>query len=59
MEDFENRVSTQLNYKDEAFQQQEINQCLQNPGWEINHILQDMAYANNMVPLVDLKLAGG
>jgi transposase len=52
LEDFESRVAHKLNYKDETIQRQVIELRQQNPDWGKTRISQEMAKANNWVPLV-------
>ena len=52
LEDFDSRVAHKLNYKDEAIQQRVIELRQQNPDWGKTRISQEMAKANNWVPLV-------
>jgi transposase len=52
LEDFESRIAHHLNYKNEAIQQRVIELRQQNPDWGKTRISQEMAKANNWVPLV-------
>ena len=52
LEDFDSRVAHKLNYKDEAIQRRVIELRRQNPDWGKTRISQEMAKANNWVPLV-------
>lgn len=52
LEVFESRVAHKLNYKDEAITQRVIEMRQENPDWGKTHISQEMAKANNWVPLV-------
>ncbi len=52
LEAFASRVAHKLNYKDEAIAQRVIELRQANPDWGKTHISQEMAKANNWVPLV-------
>jgi transposase len=59
LETFESRVAHKLNYKDEAIQQRVIELRQQNPDWGKARISQEMAKANNWVPLVSANTVKG
>ena len=59
LETFESRVAHKLNYKDEAIQQRVIELRQQNPDWGKARISQEMAKANNWVPLVSPNTVKG
>ena len=52
LEAFESRVAHKLNYKDEAIAQRVIELRRQNRDWGKTRIAQEMAKANNWVPIV-------
>lgn len=52
LEAFESRVAHKLNYKDEAIAQRVIDLRKQHPNWGKTRISQEMAKANNWVPIV-------
>lgn len=52
LEAFESRVAHKLNYKDEAIAQRVIELRRQNGDWGKTRIAQEMAKANNWVPIV-------
>lgn len=52
LEAFESRVAHKLNYKDEAIAQRVIDLRQQHPNWGKARISQEMAKANNWVPIV-------
>jgi putative transposase len=52
LEAFESRVAHKLNYKDEAIAQRVIDLRKQHPDWGKMRISQEMAKANNWVPIV-------
>lgn len=52
LEEFESRVAHKLNYKSAEIEQQVIEMRRQHPGWGKARIAQEMAKANNWVPLV-------
>ena len=59
LEAFESRVAHKLNYKDGAIQQRVIELRQQNPDWGKARISQEMAKANNWVPLVSPNTVKG
>lgn len=59
LEIFESRVAHKLNYKDEAIQQRVIELRQQNPDWGKARISQELAKANNWVPLVSANTVKG
>lgn len=59
LETFESRVAHKLNYKDEAIQKRVIELRQQNPDWGKARISQEMAKANNWVPLVSANTVKG
>ena len=52
LEEFESRVAHKLNYKSAEIEQQVIEMRRQHPDWGKARIAQEMAKANNWVPLV-------
>lgn len=52
LEEFESRVAHKLNYKSAEIEQQVIEMRHQHPDWGKARIAQEMAKANNWVPLV-------
>ena len=52
LEEFESRVAHKLNYKDQEVEQRVIAMKQQNPDWGKARIAQEMAKANNWVPIV-------
>lgn len=52
LEEFESRVAHKLNYKDAAIEQKVIDMRRENPDWGKARIAQELAKANNWVPLV-------
>jgi hypothetical protein len=52
LEDFESRIAHKLNYKSAAIEQRVTEMRRQNPDWGKARIAQEMAKANNWVPLV-------
>jgi hypothetical protein len=52
LEDFESRVAHNLHYKDEVIAQGVIALRRQNPDWGKTRLSQEMAKANNWVPIV-------
>lgn len=52
LEEFESRVAHRLNYKSAEIEQQVIEMRRQHPDWGKARIAQEMAKANNWVPLV-------
>jgi len=52
LEDFASRVAHKLNYKDPAIEQQVIEMRRAHPDWGKARIANEMAKANNWVPLV-------
>jgi transposase len=52
LETFESRVAHKLNYKDEAIAHRVIDLRKQHPNWGKTRISQEMAKANNWVPIV-------
>lgn len=52
LEDFESRVAHNLHYKDEVIAQGVITLRRQNPDWGKTRLSQEMAKANNWVPIV-------
>jgi transposase len=52
LEEFESRVAHKLNYKSAEIEQQVIEMRGQHPDWGKARIAQEMAKANNWVPLV-------
>jgi transposase len=52
LEKFESRVAHKLNYKPEAVQKRVLEMCEQHPEWGKTRISQEMAKANNWVPIV-------
>ena len=52
LEAFESRVAHKLNYKDEVIEQRVIELRRQNRDWGKTRIAQEMAKANNWVPIV-------
>jgi transposase len=52
LEAFASRVAHKLNYKDEAIAQRVIDLRKQHPNWGKTRISQEMAKANNWVPIV-------
>jgi transposase len=52
LEAFESRVAHKLNYKSAAIEQKVIEMRKTNPGWGKARISQEMAKANNWVPVV-------
>lgn len=59
LETFESRVAHKLNYKDEAIQKRVIELRQQNPDWGKARISQELAKANNWVPLVSANTVKG
>lgn len=52
LEAFESRVAHKLNYKDEAIVQRVVDLRKEHPNWGKTRISQEMAKANNWVPIV-------
>jgi transposase len=52
LEEFESRVAHKLNYKSAEIEQQVIAMRREHPDWGKTRIAQEMAKANNWVPLV-------
>jgi len=52
LEEFESRVAHKLNYKSAEIEQQVIELRRQHPDWGKARIAQEMAKANNWVPVV-------
>jgi transposase len=52
LEEFESRIAHKLNYKDDAIAQRVVDMRRQHPDWGKTRISQEMAKANNWVPLV-------
>jgi hypothetical protein len=57
--EFDNRVAHKLNYKSASIEQQRVTEMWrQNPDWGKVRIAQEMAKANNWVPLVSPNTVG-
>jgi transposase len=52
LEEFESRIAHKLNYKNAEIEQQVAEMRRQNPDWGKARIAQEMAKANNWVPVV-------